>query len=69
MRRSDKTRLLLIMPRELLDAADEIAEKLMVSRLAFIRQCIAKNIASFHRDDSKWFDFSKAAIWKRQEHN
>ena len=69
MQYTEKARILLIMPRELLDAADEVAKKLQISRLGFIRQCIAKNIACFHRNDRKWFDFSTDAIWRRREHN
>jgi len=55
MPHSDKAKVLLIMPRSLLDAADEAAEIMQISRLGFIRQSIAKNVASFHRDDKPWF--------------
>jgi len=55
MSASDKAKVLVIMPRQLLDATDEAAEIMQISRLGFIRQSIAKNIASFHRDEKPWF--------------
>jgi len=67
MPHSDKAKVLLIMPRQLLDAPDEAAEIMQISRLGFIRQSIAKNVASFHRDDKPWFDISKKDIWRSQD--
>jgi len=67
MPHSDKAKILLILPRSLLDAADEAAEIMQISRLGFIRQSIAKNVASFHRDDKPWFDLSKNDIGGSQD--
>ena len=64
---TDKAKILLLLPHQLVDAADEVAEILQISRLGFIRQSIAKNIASFHRNDKKWFDISKKDIWRSQD--
>ena len=55
MPHSDKAKILLLLPHQLVDAADEVAEILQISRLGFIRQSIAKNIVSFHRDERQSF--------------
>ena len=59
MSHSDKARVLLLMPRQLLDATDEVAEILQISRLGYIRQSIAKNIASFHRNEKQSFSLPR----------
>jgi hypothetical protein len=51
----EQRRVLLILPSQLLELADEAAETLQISRLGFIRQSIAKNVASFHRNDKELF--------------
>jgi len=67
MPHSDKAKVLLILPRSLLDAADAAAEIMQISRLGFIRQSIIKNIASFHRNDKQCFDLSKNDIGGSQD--
>ena len=69
MPHSDKAKILLLLPHQLVDAADEVAEILQISRLGFIRQSIAKNVTAFHRDDKHSFDLSAEAIWRRREQN
>jgi len=55
MSHDDQRKVLLILPRDLLEAADEAAETLQISRSGFLRQSIAKNIAAFHRDEKERF--------------
>jgi len=49
----EQRRILLILPSQLLEQADEAAENLMISRAGFIRQAIAKNVTAFHRNDKE----------------
>jgi hypothetical protein len=51
----EQRKVLLIIPSQLLELADEAAETLQISRAGFLRQCIAKNIASFHRNEKQSF--------------
>lgn len=55
MGQDEQRKVLLILPRELLDATDEAAEILQISRLGFIRQAIARNLVYFHRNDKQQF--------------
>lgn len=55
----EQRKVLLILPSQLLELADEAAETLQISRAGFIRQSIAKNIASFHRNEKQSFCVSK----------
>ncbi len=51
----EQRKVLLILPSQLLDLADEAAETLQISRAGFIRQAIAKNVTAFHRNDKELF--------------
>ena len=58
----EQRKVLLIIPSQLLELADEAAETLQISRLGFIRQSIVKNIAAFHRNEKQWFCLPKDHI-------
>ena len=56
----EQRKVLLILPSQLVELADEAAAILQISRAGFLRQSIAKNIASFHRDERQSFCVPKA---------
>lgn len=55
----EQRKVLLILPSQLVELADEAAEVLQISRAGFLRQSIAKNIASFNRDERQSFCIPK----------
>ena len=56
MRNPSKRSVLLILPETLVKAADEAAEGLQISRLAFIRQSIVRNVAFFQAEEKPGLD-------------
>ena len=51
----EQRKVVLILPSQLVELADEAAAILQISRAGFLRQSIAKNIAAFHRDERQSF--------------
>ena len=51
MREPSKRHILLILPEQLLELADDAAHALQLSRLAFIRQSIMRNVAAFQHNE------------------
>jgi hypothetical protein len=55
MKYDEQRKILLILPSQLVELADEAAETLQISRAGFLRQSIARNVARFHRDERQSF--------------
>jgi hypothetical protein len=65
MRKQNKQSVLLVLPETLVKAADEAADSLQISRLAFIRQSIVRNVAFFQHNEKPGID-SLFSRWQGQ---